>query len=198
VVVKIHHIWIGASIIVWLLLVLWSSVGVWALVGLIGTAILYYCAVTGGMIKDPLLEHLRDYKNTDPATPVTPLLLLTMLLCIILAEMIPSLVPPGSFFSSVLSRRVFVLLAIIFGGALAVTAWRPELRLALPGWYKNLLALTTLQEQRHIGRAWDRLPRLLRWRLNRDQHSFDVWTDLVRLSFVYGAQHDPDFPPPQE
>jgi hypothetical protein len=150
------------------------------------------------MIKDPLLEHLRDYKNADPAAPITPLLLLTMLFCLLLGGMIPYVLPPGSFFSSVLSRRVFLLLAIIFGGALLVVIGRSDLRQALPGWYNTLLARTTRPEQRHIGRAWDRLPRLLRWRLNRDQHSFDVWTDLVRLSFVYGAQRDPDFPPPPE
>ncbi len=100
---------------------------------------------------------------------------------------------PGSFIVSLLSRFIFVALGLFFIAGTAVIYAKPTLRTSLPVWYAQLMVDASPQEQRHLGWAWLRLPRRLRWRLNGDQHAFHVWADMVRLTSVYGA-YDKDSP----
>lgn len=167
--------------------------GWWLILGVAVSSTFYYMAVVGGMFKEPLLIQFRKYGEENRVYPVCRLLMVAGFCCFILAIMLPSLLASFSFLRQLFPTGIFVVLGIAAWAASIVINRQPVLREALPVWYFELLRNSSRIERRHIGFAWLRIPWQMRLRLNSDNQAFRVWTELVRLTVIYGA-HDPNSP----
>jgi hypothetical protein len=156
-----------------------------------GAATFYYGAVVGGVFKDSLMSQFRKYGEENRVYPACRLLNTAGLTNLILVVLLPHIGIP--YVRQLFPRSIFFLLALTFWGASFFIYQSPTLRESLPRWYFGLLRTTSRQERRHIGYAWLRLPLMMRLRLNGDQKAFRVWSELVRLTVIYGA-YDPDSP----
>lgn len=191
--IRVGYILFGAGLMVWFLLIAMPGLGFQLLSVMLGCYTLYYMAIAGGLVKDPLLDYFRRYGDAEPAHPLVSLLFFAAIFCFSLVMTVPYIFLPGSFLASLLSRFIFVALGLFFIAGTAVAYAKPRLRTALPLWYAQLVVNASRQERRHMGWAWLRLPRRMRWRLNGDQRAFHVWADMVRLTSIYGA-FDKDSP----
>jgi hypothetical protein len=165
----------------------------WVITLVSGAFTAYYAAVASGLYRDPLMWHLQRYGEEQRPCLACRLLLAGAFFAMGLSVLLGSLAE-----SNPVTRRIFpaeiltVLSIILFAGSFI--AWQtPALRESLPRWYVYLLRTTSRQERRQIAYAWQRIPRRLRWRLSGDQASFVVWSELVRLTVIYGA-FDPNSP----
>ncbi len=153
----------------------------------------YYGAILSGMYKDPLMINFRRY-GEERRPPILPRFLLALAAWFVAVTLIARLFTTGvSSFAGGFLPTIFFLLALIAGGAGLVTRRSITGRESLPHWYYLALRTMTREERRQLARAWERIPRGLRWRLNGDQASFRVWVDMVRLTAIYGAR-DPGSP----
>jgi len=170
-----------------------SSILMLTLLLIAAGATLYYGAILSGLLKDPLMARLRRYGEEYPLSVLTNMLIAAGVCALLIGTQIPVFAQPGSYIRRTFPSWLFFLLGLLLLGAAAFVHRRPALRDALPRWHWELLQCCTRQERRHIAYAWLRIPRLLRWRLNGDQKSFQVWSELVRLTVIYGA-FDPTSP----
>ncbi|MCD4686788.1 MAG: hypothetical protein K8S97_12705 [Anaerolineae bacterium] len=185
-------VWFVLIFLVVLLLPAWPALGAMMLFLLAGTTTFYYGAITAGLIKEPLLDYFRQYGVSDPMHPLVRLLIAGGAFSFSLSFVVPTLFVSG-FFANLLPSFVFTVLALMFEVGALLVFHQKTLRSALPLWYARLLQESSRQEQRHIGWAWLRLPRSMRRRMNGDQRAFRIWSDLVRLTVIYGA-YDPESP----
>ncbi len=152
---------------------------------------LYYGAVVAGTIKDPLMASLCAYGEEKRPRMASRFLYVLAAWLLMVAFGAFLVTAPGTSWRDSTAPLAFVLLSgMAMGAGVAINA-RPGLREALPRWYADLLRHATRQERQQLGRAWRRLPRRLRWRLNADQAAFVTWCDMVRLTVIYGA-YDPE------
>jgi hypothetical protein len=165
----------------------------WILLAVTGSATTYYAAIVGGLFKNSLLAQFRKYGEEQRVYPICRLLNVAGATSLALAMLIPRLAAPFGYYRRLFPGAVFTLLALTLWGASLLVYQRPALREALPFWYFDLLRTASRQERRHIGYAWLRIPRAMRWRFNGDQQAFRVWAELVRLTVIYGA-YDPESP----
>ena len=153
----------------------------------------YYGAILSGMYKDPLMHNFRRY-GVERRPPVLPRFLFALAAwCGGLIFLSRLFVSGRSGYAGQVLPLIFLLLALIILGGGLVANRSTAGRESLPYWYYCALRTMMREERRQLARAWDRIPRLLRWRLNGDQKSFRVWVDMVRLTTIYGAI-DPDSP----
>jgi hypothetical protein len=187
-----HYLWIVLIMFVLLMLMAWPVMGLMLLFLIAGTSTFYYGAITGGLIKEPLLDHFRQYGESPPIHPLVRLLVAGGAFSFALTFFTPTLFSHG-FFANLLPSLVFTVLATMLEVSALLVYHQKTLRSSLPLWYAQLMHETSRQERRHIGWAWLRLPRRMRWRMNGDQRAFHTWADLVRLTVIYGA-YDPKSP----
>jgi hypothetical protein len=161
------------------------------LAGGVGTC--YYAAVLSGMYKDPLLARFRIYGEEKRPYPLCRFLEVAGGWCIVLSMLVSRMDKSKYFFlSGYTDVSLAALATVLLVGSAIVWGWRAP-RESLPLWYYRMLHTCTRQERRFIGYAWLRIPIRMRWRLNGDQAAFRVWTDMVRLTVIYGA-YSPDNP----
>ncbi len=166
----------------------WLAVGF--LTVLATGALVYYGALVSGMLKDPLMTRLRMYGSERHYYPFCRFLDILGAWSLMIASMLDALRDRSN---NVYAPAIFLTIsAIAFGGSLISRQVR-AVRELLPEWYFNLQRHASREERRRIAFAWLRIPKKMRWRLNGDRNSFDVWADMVRLSVIYGAR-DPDDP----
>lgn len=169
------------------------GVFMWFMFFAAGGATLYYGAIVSGMYKNSMMAYLRRYGEELPIYPVCRLLAAASVFCLTTAILMYNSVAPSSYLYRLFPPETFEVMAV--GGLVAnlLIRRRAGLRDALPRWYHDLMRETSRQERRQLAFAWLRVPPRLRWRLNGDQASFHVWSELVRLTVIYGA-YDPDSP----
>jgi hypothetical protein len=145
--------------------------------------VFYQVAILTGLYKDSLMADFRHYGEERKSYPLPRFLWLLAALCFLL-----------SLYVQVfwLSTTMIALALVIALAAYTVTRM-PRIREALPLWYDRLMLEATRQERRAIAYAWLRLSRRTRMRLNGDGYAFQVFTDEIRLTVIYGAR-DPDDP----
>jgi hypothetical protein len=165
----------------------------WLLFFLTGGATIYYGVVVSGMYKNSLLAYMRRYGEEQPIYPICRLLAIGSTFCVMTAVLMINTVVPTSYLYRLLPPETFEIMAVAGITANLLIRRQARLREALPRWYCDLLGQTNRQERRQIAFAWLRIPLRLRWRLNGDQASFQVWAELVRLTVIYGA-YDPESP----
>jgi hypothetical protein len=166
---------------------------IWFLFFATGGATLYYGAIISGMFKNSLMAYLRHYGEDEPIYPVCRLLAAASAFCLMTAIVMYHSVMPSSYLYRLFPPETFEVMALAGLVANLLIRRQNDLRQALPRWYFTLLHETSRQERRQLAFAWLRIPFRLRWRLNGDQASFYVWSELVRLTVIYGA-YDPDSP----
>ncbi len=154
--------------------------------------LVYYAAIVVGFYKDPLMARLRLYGSETHYSPLCRFLLLLGTWSLMVSSMLDSLTM-NSRSTWLYAPAVFLTIALMAFGFSLIAYQRLTWREAFPRWYDDLLHGASRQERRQIAFAWLRLPAALRWRLNGDQASFRVWTDMVRITVFYGAR-DPDNP----
>jgi hypothetical protein len=157
--------------------------GIWLLVVVLLGATLYYGAILLGLYKDSLMSHFRRYGEENRIYPLPRFVMSLGALVTVLAPMVG-----GSITSAVL-----ITLGLLVIVASSLISRIPMLQAVLPGWYYNLLKITTREDRRAIAYAWMRLPLRTRLRLNGDSYAFQVFVDEVRMTVIYGAR-DPDDP----
>ncbi len=165
----------------------------WLLFFFAGGATMYYGVIVSGMFKNSLLTSMRRYGEDQPIYPVCRLLAASSGFCVMTSIVMINTVLPTSYVYRLLPPASFEVMAVACLFANLLIRRQARLRDALPRWYSTLLNQTNRQERRQIAFAWLRIPLRLRWRLNGDQASFQVWAELVRLTVIYGA-FDPDSP----
>ncbi|NLF75291.1 MAG: hypothetical protein GX573_06300 [Chloroflexi bacterium] len=158
-----------------------------------GAFTVYYAAVASGLYRDPLMWQLQQYGEERRPCLACRLFLAAAVFALSLGMVLGALATANPVVQRIFPPDILTVLAIVlFVGSFI--AWRtPALRESLPRWYVYLLRTTSRQERRQIAYAWQRIPRRLRWRLSGDQSSFVVWSELVRLTVIYGA-FDPNSP----
>lgn len=169
----------------------WLAVGALALAAT--GMLVYYVAVISGWYKDSLMGRFRSYGAERRPAPLLRLLEILGWWSLMLSSMFDSLVRTNHWTDVRYMPVIFFALMIMAWGGNLLIRRVPSWREALPLWYYNLLRDATRQERRLIAFAWLRIPAKMRWRLNADQASFQVWADTVRITVIYGAR-DPDDP----
>ncbi len=152
---------------------------------------MYYGAIVGGIFKDSLMAQFRKYGEESRVYPVCRLFIAAGFTSLMLVALLPHVGGPYTYLRRLFPRSVFTLVALGSWGTAIFINRRPALRESLPRWYFEMLRTTSRQERRHLGYAWMRLPIMMRLRFSADQKAFQVWTELVRLTVIYGA-HDPN------
>jgi hypothetical protein len=165
-----------------------------ALLALIASAAtLYYGAIVGGWYKNPLMGRFRRYGREERPSPLGRFFDLLGLSGLLFTLMTDSLRQSSALASAEYLPAVLLVFTVAaWSGSVAVRA-NADLSTSLPRWYFDLVRTASRQERRFIGWAWLRIPTRMRWRLNGDQASFQVWADMVRITVIYGAR-DPDDP----
>lgn len=173
---------------------LFRFVQTWGLFSVLSALLARQAAIAAGLYKDPLMAHFRRYGPEEDERRFTPLVTLLALAggwCISGTIVLGALSRYGALVGTNSPKTILIVLAFMgFGSALLVNR-QPFLRESLPVWYYELLHSATREERRFIAFAWLRIPRKMRWRLSGDQHAFNVWADMVRIAFIYGA-YDPN------
>jgi hypothetical protein len=163
--------------------------GLWLLGGFAG--VFYYGTMLAGWFKEPLLANFRRYGDEQRTYPLVNFLAFCGSLSLALGAWVSDLTLPLTTISGTMIRASLFMTGMVALGA-ALLAWKqPLLREALPRWYFELLRTSSRQERRFIGWAWLRIPRKMRWRLSSDQKAFRIWSDMVRITVIYGA-YDPE------
>jgi len=165
----------------------------WLITLVSGAFTAYYGAVASGLYRDPLMRELQRYGEERRPCLAGRLLLSAAAFSLSLSTLLSLMASANPMVSRVFPPEILTVLCIVLLLGSAVVWKHPVLRESLPRWYYRLLRTTSRQERRHIAYAWQRIPRRLRWRLSGDQASFVVWSELVRLTVIYGA-YDPNSP----
>lgn len=155
-------------------------------------ALLYRAAIVSGLYKDPIMARLRMYGTPRRYYPLCRFLDMLGWWSLMVASLLDALDtshPAARLYAPV---TALALMVMAWGGSMLVRH-TDGLHHALPPWYAYLMHAATRQERRRIAHAWRRIPRMMRLRLNGDQHAFRVWADIVRITVIYGAR-DPDNP----
>lgn len=165
----------------------------WLVALVSGAFTVYYAAVASGLYRDPLMWHLQRYGEEHRPSLALRLLLASATFSLSAGVVLGALAESNPVVQRIFPSDILTVLALVLYAASFIVWQTTSLRESLPRWYVHLLRTTSRQERRQIAYAWARIPRRLRWRLSGDQASFVVWSELVRLTVIYGA-FDPNSP----
>ncbi len=168
------------------------SMFLWSLTLVASAGMFYYGAILSGLYKDPLMAQFRTYGEEHRPFLINRFLEIIGGWCILMAIVVRIIIAGSALARSSFAPLTFLVIAVMAFTADIIVRRRPAIREAFPRWYYDLLHVATRQERRFIGWAWLRIPRKMRWRLNGDQAAFRVWSDMVRITVVYGARERDD------